>query len=329
MIVPATAASIASAVTVLRAGGLVAIPTETVYGLAADASNDEAMKALFQAKGRPANHPLIVHLSEAVELDRWAHVCDEARLLAEAFWPGPLTLVLTKRAAVSSVLTGGRETVAVRVPAHPVARDIIAEFGGGLAAPSANRFGRVSPTTAADVAADLGDRVPLIIDGGSCSVGVESTIVEITHPAVEGGQPQVMLLRPGGITADKIAAVLGQPVSVAGADEPSRAPGMLASHYSPATHMELCPLADAAPRAASLRASGARVGIISLHPIDAPADVAFHAGGDPAEMARSLYRWLHQADADALDVVLAVPPPEDGLNDAVRDRLRRAAAPRP
>src|SRR5215470_11265962 len=188
-------ASIARAAASLRAGDLIAFPTETVYGLGADASRAEAVRKIFTTKGRPVDHPVIVHLHGADEIENWARaVPSGARKLAEAFWPGPLTLILPRGANVADAVTGGQDTVGVRVPSHPVARALIAEFGGGIAAPSANRFGRISPTSAQHVAEDLGDSVSLILDGGPCAVGIESTIV-----AFAGDEP--MLLRPGAIAA--------------------------------------------------------------------------------------------------------------------------------
>jgi L-threonylcarbamoyladenylate synthase len=318
-VVGTDAAAIDRAVAVLRAGGLVAVPTETVYGLAADASDPEAVRRVFAAKGRPTDHPLIVHLADAADLDRWATaVPDGAHRLADAFWPGPLTLVLERHPGVPTEVTGGRDSVAVRVPSHPVARRLLAAFGGGLAAPSANRFGRVSPTTAAHVVAELDGAIDLVVDGGPCTVGVESTIVEL----VAG---RVTVLRPGGISADQIAAVLGHPVA-ATAGGPARAPGMLASHYAPAADLELLEGAEVPGRVAALVAGGRRVGVVSLQPLGVPgATAAWDAAGDVDEYARSLYRWLRAADDGALDVVVAVPPPEEGIGAAVADRLRRAA----
>ena len=320
--------SISAAVRVLRAGGLVAVPTETVYGLAADASDPAAVAKVFAVKGRPADHPLIVHLGGAAQLEDWAgNVPDDARRLAEAFWPGPLSMVLERHPSVSPVVTGGRDTVAVRVPAHPVARRLLEAFGGGLAAPSANRFGRVSPTTAADVAADLGDDVDLVIDGGPCEIGVESTIVELVGPE-DGSPPTVTILRSGAISPEQVATALGRPVRSTPTG-PARAPGMLEAHYAPVTRLELFEPgseAEALARAADFAAAGRRVGLLGLARVDAPgAVVSWDAGGDEAAFARSLYRWLRQADEESLDALLVVLPPPQGISLAVRDRLRRAA----
>ncbi len=311
--------SIRLAVRVLRAGGLVAVPTETVYGLAADASDPDAVSRVFAAKGRPVDHPLIVHLASGASLARWArHVPEQASRLAEAFWPGPLTMVLERHPSVLDAVTGGQDTVALRVPSHPVTQRILRAFGGGLAAPSANRFGQVSPTTARHVCDGLAGSVELVVDGGACEVGVESTIV-----AFEGDE--VGILRPGGVTAEAIAGVLGRRPRTA-ASGTVRAPGMLASHYSPATALELCSAAEAAPRVAALSSLAKRVGVLSLGRTEAPGAAAtWDAGGDMAVLARSLYHYLRQADAEALDVLVVVLPPDEGLGVAVRDRLRRAA----
>ena len=311
--------SIRLAVRMLRAGELVAVPTETVYGLAADASNPEAVSRVFAAKGRPVDHPLIVHLGSGANLADWARrIPDQASRLAEAFWPGPLTMVLQRHRSVLDAVTGGQDTVALRMPSHAVTQGILERFGGGLAAPSANRFGRVSPTSARDVCDGLAGVVGLVVDGGPCAVGVESTIVAFE-------EDEVAILRPGGVSAEEIARVIGRRAraTVRGA---LRAPGMLASHYAPATTLELCSPDQAAPRAAKLVSRGKRVGVLSLARTEAPGAAAtWDAGGDMAVFARSLYRVLRQADTEALDVLVVALPPAEGLGVAVRDRLRRAA----
>ena len=224
-------ADVDDAVDALRRGGLVAIPTETVYGLAADADNREAVQRIFAAKGRPERHPLIVHIATAGLLGEWvASVPEPAAVLADACWPGPLTLLLPRATRVLDVVTGGRDTVGIRVPAHPLTTELLERFGRGVAAPSANRFGHVSPTTAEHVRRDLGDAVEVILDGGPCPVGVESTIVDCTVTP-----PQV--LRPGAISAEQVAELLHGDVSPASG--PSRAAGMLAAHYSPAARVLL------------------------------------------------------------------------------------------
>jgi L-threonylcarbamoyladenylate synthase len=295
------------AVAVLRAGGLVAIPTETVYGLAADAGNDDAVRRVYAAKGRPVGHPLIVHIAGPELLGDWAvSVPPSAAVLADACWPGPLTLILPAANGASRVVTGGRDSIGMRVPAHPLTHELLGRFGGGLAAPSANRFGRVSPTTAAHVAADLGGDVDYIIDGGPSPVGVESTIVDCTVDP-----PQV--LRPGAISEDEVARLVGaRPAEPSG---PSRAPGMLASHYAPAARVLLAESVDeAAALAESLAGGDARVRI--LH------------DDDLVRFARELYSRLRDADTDGVRTVIAVLPPPAGIGHALRDRLQKAAGPR-
>lgn len=295
-------ADIDRALEVLRNGGLVAIPTETVYGLAADASNESAVRRIFAAKGRPADHPLIVHVADGSQLSSWAReVPPAAAVLADACWPGPLTLLVPKADHVLPVVTGGRDTVGVRVPAHPLTTELLVRFGGGLAAPSANRFGRVSPTTAQHVRADLGDAVDHVLDGGPCPVGVESTIVDCTVDP-----PQV--LRPGGIPTEQVEALLGG--RLAGASGPSRASGMLASHYAPSAQVVLVDDSVAADH--------------FLH--EHPGAVVIDRTHDLLEYARHLYADLRAADECGAAVVVAVMPPAAGLGHAIRDRLTKAAA---
>ncbi|MEI7547706.1 MAG: L-threonylcarbamoyladenylate synthase [Actinomycetota bacterium] len=293
--------SVDRALEILRAGGLVAIPTETVYGLAADASNAAAVRRIYAAKGRPERHPLIVHVATAEQLTDWAsEVPAAATLLAATCWPGPITLLVPKATHVLDIVTGGLPAVGVRVPAHPLATELLTRFGGGLAAPSANLFGRVSPTTAEHVQADLGDRVDYVLDGGRCPVGVESTIVDCTV-----NPPQI--LRPGGIPSEQISALLdGRLAAPAG---PSRAPGMLASHYAPQAKVVLV---DTAAEALAL--SWQQPGSWVLDHTD-----------DLVEYARGLYSDLRQADARGVSTVIAVMPPPTGLGHAVRDRLTKAA----
>ena len=303
-------ADLERAVAALRAGRLVAFPTETVYGLGADASQPDAVRRVYEVKGRPHHHPVIVHVASAAHARRWATAwTDAATRLAEVLWPGPLTLVLPRLPHVPDAVTGGRDTVGVRVPAHPVALALLEAFDGGVAAPSANRFGRVSPTTAAHVVADLGTDVDVILDGGPCAVGLESTIVDCS-----GSEP--VLLRPGGVPVERIEEVVGGPV-VRQATGPSRAPGMLPSHYAPACAVELVTSsAMVLERADALRAAGRHVRTVVM-------------GADLAHEARTLYDRLRQADHDAVDVLVVLPPPEEGLGAAIVDRLRKAAAPRP
>jgi L-threonylcarbamoyladenylate synthase len=316
------ATAIARAADVLRRGGLVAFPTETVYGLGADASSPEAVQHLFTVKGRPAHHPVIVHVASAEGLGEWAaEVPTAAATLAARCWPGPLTVVVRRAAHVPDEVTGGLETVGIRVPDQPVALALLRAFGGGVAAPSANRFGQVSPTTADDVRADLGDDVDVVLDGGPCRVGVESTIVDCTS-----AEPAI--LRLGGVPRERIEELLGRAVPVRAAGD-VRAPGTLASHYAPRARVLLVD-ADALVREATdALARHARVGVLGEKlPTDLPDGVVVLAQPDDADdYARHLYRHLRAADAQGLDTVLAVVPADVGIGAAVADRLRRAAGP--
>jgi L-threonylcarbamoyladenylate synthase len=318
---PPTEEALHRAVDVLRRGGLVGLPTETVYGLAADAENELAVRRIFAVKGRPSTHPLIVHLASAEAAKGWvSRLPPEAELLAASFWPGPLTLVLPRSTRASDAVTGGQGTVAVRVPAHPVARAVLRAFGGGLAAPSANRFGRVSPTRAAHVLADLGGEVDFILDGGPCSVGVESTIIDLSGP-------KPVLLRPGGVALEAVEGVLGRAISQTVAGE-VRAPGMLPSHYAPRAGLVLAHRSEAPRLAEELQRSGRRVALCSPEATVPAGVVHLRAPEDVAELARSLYGLLRDVDKAGVDVAVVVVPEEAGLGLAVLDRLRRAAAPR-
>ena len=294
-----------AAVAVLRAGGVVGMPTETVYGLAADATNEHAVRRIFEVKGRPTDHPLIVHIADAGQMDEWAsHIPSSAARLAQSCWPGPLTLLVPRGSAVLDVVTGGRPTVGLRVPAHPMAQELLRRFGGALAAPSANRFGQVSPTTAEHVRSDLGQDVDFVLDGGASPIGVESTIVDCT---VEPAQ----ILRPGAITAEEIVRLLDNDVSAASGER--RASGMLASHYAPRAHVEVADTRAAADhRVAELRAAGKRVDVLD-------------PTGDLVAAAQRLYTWLRDADLRRLDTLVAVLPPPAGIGHAIRDRLIKAA----
>jgi L-threonylcarbamoyladenylate synthase len=323
-----TNANLDHAVAALRQGKLVAFPTETVYGLGADAENVAAVARIFAVKQRPDNHPLIVHLASADELPRWAEqVPDAARRLAEACWPGPLTLLLRKHSRVPDATTGGLASVGLRVPAHPLALELLRRFGGGIAAPSANRFGRVSPTSAAHVRADLGDDVDVLLDGGECDVGVESTILDLTREVP-------VLLRPGGVTLARIESLLGVSVSRE-APSDARAPGMLASHYAPRARVEVLPSAELAERAGVLGLRGERVAVlVSSHDDHAALAgvegvILLDLGQTDDAAAQRLYAALRQADVDSADVVLASRPAADGLGEALADRLTKAAGPRP
>jgi L-threonylcarbamoyladenylate synthase len=303
------APDLAAAVVALRAGGLVAMPTETVYGLGADARNPAALRKIYAIKNRPVDHPLILHLADAAALPEWVvEVPPAAQVLAAHFWPGPLTLVLRRAPGVPDELTGGQDSVAIRVPSHPVAQALLRAFGGGIAAPSANRYGRVSPTCAAHVREEFPEGIAVILEGGDCEVGLESTIVSLLGPL-----PQ--LLRPGGIPRAEIEAVLGAPVAAVVAAPAPRVPGSTAQHYAPRTPLELVPaggLADAVARAA---AEGLRVATLGCPP-----------GCDAATYGRALYADLRRLDARGVDRLLVEEAPATPEWEAVRDRLARAAA---
>lgn len=317
---------IEGAAAALRQGKLVAFPTETVYGLGADAENVQAVARIFAVKGRPSSHPLIVHLASADDLPRWAaEVPDAARRLAAACWPGPLTLLLRKHARVPAATTGGLDSVGLRVPAHPVALELLRSFGGGVAAPSANRFGRVSPTCAEHVARDLGDDIDMLLDGGECDVGVESTILDLTRDVP-------VLLRPGGVTVAHIESLLGVSVSRT-LTASTRAPGLLPSHYAPLARVEIVASAELAARARELEQAGERVALLLSHQDDAKVLGAKEAifldlGPDAISAAQRLYSALREADARGASVVLTSPPAAEGLGEALVDRLSKAAGPR-
>jgi L-threonylcarbamoyladenylate synthase len=311
---------IAHAVAILRNGGLVAFPTETVYGLGADAGNPDAVKRLFAAKGRPADHPVIVHLADAVQLRNWTRdVTPIAQKLAAGFWPGPLTLILRRAAGVSDLITGGQDTVGLRVPSHPLAHALLAAFGGGIAAPSANRFGRVSTTTAQHVAQELGERVDYVLDGGASDIGIESTIVDAT-----GGQP--VLLRPGHISAQEIEAAAGLPLQAPRADAP-RVSGALAAHYAPATTLLLLEADLLLELAATLAQQGKHSAVLAMSArrpvLDGVTWVA--APADAVAYAHDLYANLRALDAAGCDAILVEQPPQKIEWAAVNDRLMRAA----
>jgi L-threonylcarbamoyladenylate synthase len=311
--------AIALAVEHLRLGELVAFPTETVYGLGADASNPDAVRRIFAAKGRPADHPVIVHLHDASQLAQWARsVPGPARRLARAFWPGPLTLILPRASRVADVVTGGQDSVGLRVPSHPVARELLAAFGGGIAAPSANRFGRISPTTAQHVADDLGGAVSMIIDGGACAIGIESTIV-----AFSGEEPT--LLRPGAIGILELTHVLGRTPRGPDAESP-RASGTLASHYAPRTPANLVAPAILHAEIAQLDARDEAVAVLArtIAPPDGFGGAWFRAPLGAAAYAHDLYVALRELDATNADVILIESVPDDNAWLAVRDRLLRA-----
>ncbi len=292
----------------LRAGGVIALPTETVYGLAADVTHTSAIERIYAIKGRPRDHPLIVHIGAVRDLETYAvDVPAAAHRLAARFWPGPLTMVLRKSASVPDIVSAGQPTVALRMVDHPLTLAILRVFGGAVAAPSANRFGRVSPTSAKHVRDDLGDDVDYIIDGGPCRVGVESTIVDLT-----GDVPAI--LRLGAIGASALADALGAPVVVRSGG-PVRAPGTLPSHYAPRAELVLTESAAVDAEAARRVAAGQRVAKLTLP-------------DDPAAAARTLYASLRALDAEGNDAIVTALPADDEVHAAVRDRLLRAAAPR-
>ncbi len=318
-ILPAGAAGVAEAARCLKAGGLVAFPTETVYGLGADASQAQAVTRIYEAKGRPSFNPLIAHVADIKAARQIARFDATALRLAEAFWPGPLTLVLPKTAQcpVAELATAGLDTVAIRIPAHPVAGDLLRAFGGAVVAPSANISGHVSPTTAAHVASDLAGRIDLILDGGPVEVGVESTIVACLE--------EPMLLRPGGLPREDIERVLGRPLQrlpedAAGGDAQPLAPGMLASHYAPRTPVRL-DASDVEPDEAVLAFGPLEVN--GAHAAKAVLNLS--STGDLAEAAANLFGYLRALDAKGGRTIAVMSVPQHGLGEAINDRLRRAA----
>lgn len=320
-IIPADSTGIARAARELRAGRLVGFPTETVYGLGADADNAEAVRAVFAAKGRPGDHPLIVHLADARQISEWAREFPPgARVLAERFMPGALTLILPRAGRVIDAVTGGQDSVGLRVPSHPVAHALLAAFQGGVAAPSANRFGKVSPTTAAHVAGELGESVALILDGGPCEVGIESTVVDFT---AEPGR--AVLLRPGGVALRLLTGALGYEPMLQHRLAP-RASGTLASHYAPETPARLVAGRELIRAVQAERDAGRKVGILTLSgPPERIDGVLQYKGGRTAlRYARTMYRNLRALDFARLDVILIEAPPRGADWMAVNDRLVRA-----
>lgn len=320
-IVAADERAILTAAEMLKQGRLVAFPTETVYGLGADAANPEAIRRIFTAKGRPAEHPLIVHIENIEQLNDWAiQIPESAIRLAERFWPGPLAIILKKKPEVPPEVTGGQNTVGLRIPGNPVALKLLKAFAGGIAAPSANRFKHISPTLASHVLEELGGRVDLILDGGACSVGVESTIIDLS-----GCEP--CLLRPGHISVAELEAVLQVKVTIPGYSD-TRAPGMMAVHYAPVTQSWLCP-GDRLPAIlAGLSEQSKKVGLIKyqyqaeltqIHTIQMPEQAEFYA--------QSLYASLRQLDRLNLDLILVEQPPISDAWRAINDRLEKATEP--
>ena len=311
MTIRLAATALDQAAALLRAGELVAFPTETVYGLGGDATSDESVAAIFAAKGRPRFNPLIVHLSRAGQAERLAQIDSRAALLMQRFWPGPLTLVLRRapRCPISLLASAGLDTLALRVPAHPLALELLRAADRPIAAPSANRSGRVSPTTADHVMAELDGHIAAVLDGGPCRIGIESTVVDLT-----GKTP--LLLRPGGITLEELERQLG-PLAAPNPEEAPRAPGMLASHYAPSLPVRL----DAS-------SVGANEALIAFGP-DAPKGAAetlwLSKNGDVDEAAAHLFAVLRALDRPEFTAIAVMPIPEHGLGRAINDRLRRAA----
>ena len=321
-------ADYARAVELLRAGELVAFPTETVYGLGADAANPAAVAKIFAAKGRPADHPLIVHLAGHDAVDHWAEqVPDAAWELMETFWPGPLTLILKKQAWVPSTVTGGQDTVGLRVPGHPVALELLRRFAAvagehaGIAAPSANRFGRISPTTAAHVQEELGERIQLILDGGPCKVGIESTIVDCSRD-------EPVVLRPGHIAPAHLEAVLGRRPAIETASGAPRVSGSLAAHYAPQTPMRLIAGQRLLDYLNAQRHKGDRCGVIghSQPPQAGMPHLWRMLPADPVGYAHDLYAALREMDRAGVSAIVVEALPEEHAWAAVADRLRRAVA---
>jgi L-threonylcarbamoyladenylate synthase len=308
-ILSADADGYAAAAGIWRAGGLVAFPTETVYGLGADARDDMAVARIFEAKARPRFNPLIVHVDSVAAAQAHVVWSDAAEAVARAFWPGPLTLVLPLRdgSGLSPLVTADLPTLAVRVPGHPVARDLLAAFGGPVAAPSANPSGRISPTAAAHVLAGLGGRIEAVVDGGACPVGVESTILGLA------GDP--VLLRPGGVPVEALEAALGQPVRMRAEDAGLSAPGQMRSHYAPGARVRL-------------EARERQAGEVMLGFGAVAADLNLSPSGDLIEAAANLFHHLHALDAMGAAGIAVSPIPDRGLGCAINDRLRRAAAPK-
>jgi L-threonylcarbamoyladenylate synthase len=320
-IVRATQVEIETAVQALRDGELVAFPTETVYGLGANAQNPAAVRKIFEAKGRPETHPVIVHLDSPRFLHRWVREVPEvATKLAEHFWPGPLTMVFPKAPQVHDIVTGGQDTIAIRVPQHPMAQQLLTAFGGGIAAPSANRYGRLSPTRAEHVRDELGETVKVILDGGECQIGLESTIV-----AFEGGN--VRLLRPGAVTAGQIRQIASDLIIGAGLGSP-RVPGSAAVHYAPSTPMTIVPAGEIDAHAASASEGGRRVAVLAQRlPLKAHKYVTWvNAGRRPEQFGHDLYANLRTLDKAGCQRILVQDVPEGERWEAIRDRLLRAAS---
>lgn len=300
---PLVTTDVAAAADVLLNGGIIGLPTETVYGLAAIATDEQAVMRIFSTKGRPTNHPLILHLGPLANPEDWGVFNISAKRLAEEFWPGPLTLLVPRTSRVPDWVTGGRDTVAIRVPSHPLAQELLNAVGTGVVAPSANRFGKVSPTTAQHVVDDLGSEVDLVLDGGSSEVGLESTIVECVGD-------EVRILRPGVISSDDIVTIVS--VSRTRDNEESRASGMLASHYAPRAEVRLFE---------TVAAADSEITVLTQQ----EQHVVLLNYDDLFAYAENLYADLRKADNRGATIVCAVMPPDIGVGAAIRDRLMKAA----
>ena len=315
---PSESEAIKAAVASLGRGDLIGLPTETVYGLAADARNEAALRKVFALKGRPSDHPLIMHIGAVAELKDWARELPAtARVLADAYWPGPLTLILKRGPAVSDLITGGQDTVALRMPAHPIALAVLRAFGGALAAPSANRYGHISPTTAAHVRDEFGSALGLVLDGGATQVGIESTIVDLTSEPAR-------ILRPGAIGQAEIEALIG-PVCLGAKEASPRVPGALASHYAPRTATEQWPRAAIAARVKALGLAGQRALVLAIGSLPAGCK-GLALPAEAGAFAHHLYAALRQLDAGQADRLLIESPPEHPAWTAIRDRIERASA---
>ncbi len=320
--VPFTPQNITEALRILKAGGLVAFPTETVYGLGADAANPQAVSKIFATKGRPANHPLIVHIGHVDQLEQWAEsIPDNAYQLIDSFWPGPLAIILKKQPWVSDVVTGGQDTIAIRMPGNPVALDLLTQFNGGIAAPSANRFNHISPTLASHVQSEFGDSVEMIIDGGPCQVGLESTIIDVSSNNIK-------MLRPGHIQQQQIEHVLHNTVNQGTTDSTRRAPGMLELHYAPETPAALCPTIILDQYIEQYINAGKKMGVLVRHAqLDSHPNLhSIIMPEDPVKFGHDMYACLRQLDELQLDLILIEQLPDEPKWVAVNDRLLKATA---
>ncbi len=312
---------IIQAVNILQAGGLVAFPTETVYGLGADASNPTAVRKIFAAKGRPADHPVIVHLAAPEQLNTWARdIPAIAWQLAARFWPGALTLILKRAEHVCDQITGGQDTIGLRVPSHPIAQALLQAFGGGIAAPSANKFGRISPTQAAHVQQELGDQVDLILDGGASHFGIESTIIDVSGATAR-------LLRPGAIPLSELNNIIHGTAALTPAKEMTRTSGMLLSHYAPVTPLKIVPKTTLSTLIKTLLSADNKIGVLahSVMPTEKHEHLTWYTmPAEPISYAHELYSTLRAADAQKSTIILVEAVPEQEAWLAVKDRLKKA-----